>query len=70
VSDLSAALGCSILEVEIMFECEENKGNRLDVDSEDGEAMITFYSKEMQCELVVCLSQESTDKFKKVVSKL
>jgi len=53
-----------------MFECEENKGNRLDVDSEDGEAMITFYSKEMQCELVVCLSQESTDKFKKVVSKL
>ncbi len=43
-----------------MFNCEENKGNRLDIDSEEGDVIITIYSGKMGCELVVCLSEKST----------
>jgi hypothetical protein len=56
---------------EIMsIECCENKGNKIDVDSCDGEIMVTIYSKEMMCELVVCMQKEESDKFKKLVAGL
>lgn len=53
-----------------MYDCVENKGNRLDVDSDNGEAMLTIYSDEMNCELVVCLSYEDTERLKKQISQI
>jgi len=52
------------------LDCAENKGNRIDVESDQGEAIITIYSKEMGCELVVCLSEDDTAKFKSMVKAL
>ncbi len=53
-----------------MFKCTENEGNKMDIDSENGEAMITIYSKEMRCELVMCLSQEDTEKLKREIAAI
>ncbi len=48
----------------------ENKGNRIEVESNQGEAIITVYSKEMGCELIVCLTEDDTAKFKSMVKAL
>ena len=56
-----------------MFDCQETEGNRIDVDlvaPDTGEAMIIIFSREMNCELAVCLSQEDTKKFKLAVAQL
>lgn len=52
------------------YECCENKGNKIEFDSCDGEIMITVHSKEMGCELVVCLQKDDSDKLKKEVARL
>tara|TARA_B100000768_G_C11208036_1_gene344729 strand:+ start:523 stop:687 length:165 start_codon:yes stop_codon:yes gene_type:complete len=52
------------------YECCENKGNKLDIDSDDGEILVTVFSREMGCELVVCLTQEQSEKLKKQVASL
>ena len=54
----------------MIYECAENIGNKLDIDSDNGEIMVTIYSKEMSCELVVCLTQEQSEMFKKEVSQV
>lgn len=51
------------------YKCQENEGNTMDIDYQDGELMITIYSVEMRCELVMCLSQEESEKFKADVNR-
>ena len=51
------------------YKCQENKGNTMGIGSQDGELMITIYSVEMRCELVMCLSQEDSEKLKAEVNR-
>jgi hypothetical protein len=44
--------------------CIENIGNKVELTSDEGEAIITIYSPEMKCDVVVVLSIEDTAKFK------
>lgn len=44
------------------FKCTENTGNEIEFDLFDGELIVTIKSKELNCELVACLSEEDTEK--------
>lgn len=52
------------------IECCENKGNGIEVDSSNGGIVVTIYSKEMKCELVVFMQKDDSDKFKRLVAGL
>ncbi len=47
-----------------MFNCTENKGNNLIIEMDNGEAVLTVSSKEIGCDLVVCLTKEDSLKLK------
>ena len=53
-----------------MYKCTEEKGNKLDIDSDCGEIIVTVYSKDMGCEIAICMSYEESQKFKKDVAGL
>lgn len=44
------------------FDCTENTGSKIEFDLFDGELVVTIKSKELNCELVTCLSEEDTEK--------
>ncbi len=47
-----------------MFNCTENRGNKLSTEIDGKESILTISSKEFGCDLVVCLSEKDSIKLK------